>query len=89
MRPADVVAAIAARTHDWSDYLDLLTALVDTLARVERRSALSLLADLTTATSDVVRLRAITGPASDGTIGVGAPLRWSRSGHPSQGRCSR
>ncbi len=61
--------------HDWSDYLDLLTTLVDTLARAERRSALSLLADLTTATSDVVRLRAVTGPASDGTIGVGDGLR--------------
>ena len=61
--------------HDWIDYLDLLTALVDTLARAEGRSALSLLSDLTTATSDVVRLRAVTGPASDGTIGVGDGLR--------------
>lgn len=60
---------------DWNDHLDLLTTLVDTLARAEGRSALSLLHDLTTTTSDVVRLRAITGPASDGTIGVGDGLR--------------
>jgi len=60
---------------EWNDHLDLLTTLVDTLARAEGRSALSLLHDLTTTTSDVVRLRAITGPASDGTIGVGDGLR--------------
>jgi hypothetical protein len=61
--------------HDWSDHLDLLTALVDTVARAERRSALSLLHDLSTATSDVIRLRAVAGPSSDGTIGVGDGLR--------------
>lgn len=61
--------------HEWSDHLDLLTALVDTLARAERRSALSLLHDLSTATCDVIRLRAVAGPSSDGTIGVGDGLR--------------
>ena len=61
--------------HEWTDYLDLLTALADTVARTEGRSALALLRDLTTATCDIVRLRAVTGPASDGTIGVGDGLR--------------
>lgn len=43
--------------HDWSDYLDLMTSLVDMLARAERRSALSVLRDLTTVTADLLVAR--------------------------------
>lgn len=69
------VEVLLPHHHDWPDHDDLMIVLVDTLARVEGRSALSVLHDLSTASSDVVRLRAITASMGDGTIGVGDGLR--------------
>lgn len=65
------VELLLPHRSEWADYEDRMTTLVGTLAAVERRSALGLLHDLSTASADLVRMRAITGSLGDGTISVG------------------
>lgn len=62
------VEVLAPKHQQWRDYGRRVRAVLDTLGEVEDRSQLSIWRDIVAVSADVVRLRAVSGKASDDTI---------------------
>ncbi len=56
--------------RDFEDYALRISEVLETLAKAERRSELDILHDLLTATSDVIRVRAPSQDAENGTLSL-------------------
>lgn len=59
----------------YDDYADRLQEALDRLAATEHRSPTAVIADLTAASSDSIRVRVARPDAADGTIAISAGLR--------------
>lgn len=64
-----VAYQVLAPLHQgWRDYGRRVQSVIDTLGEAEGRSQLAVLRDITAVFADIVRLRAVQGPAADDTI---------------------